>query len=271
MKKKRIKGKQIAKIAFILLIVVTLILLVFMIFKGKIISSNSSLVNELYTYLGQNDLTYCEGLSTYDDKKVNFKTLDKATQLCNITAGLYAENDLTTMKIDKSKKNNTCSIEDDFVFATDNYEDEVCTIYRIETKKIEKKYKEVYGKEIESPNSFNLNSTVVCYPGEEYYYCGLAETFTVTVGAEPETFRSIKQATEKNNKIIIYDYFIKIVNEECYTSYMGDTKNSSCTSEYSADTKINYNYLKKYGTLYKHTFKKAKNDSYYWVESEPVE
>lgn len=270
MKKKRIKGKQIIRIILALLVVITLVLLVIMIFKGKAISSNSSLVNELYTYLGQNDLTYCDGLSVYNDELVDYESLDNSTRLCNVTAALYTDNDLTTMKIDKSKKNNTCSIDDRIVFATDNYEDEVCTVYRIETKKIQERYKEVYGKEIESTDTFNLNSTTVCYPGDEYYYCGLAETFTITVGAEPETFRSIKQATEKNNKIIIYDYFIKVVNEECYTSYAGDTKNSSCTSEFKSNSKINYNFLKKYGTLYKHTFKKADKDSYFWVESEPV-
>ena len=47
-------------------------------------------------------------------------------------------------------------------------------------------------------------------------------------------------------------------------------KNSSCTSEFKSNSKINYNFLKKYGTLYKHTFKKADKDSYFWVESEPV-
>ena len=28
--------------------------------------------------------------------------------------------------------------------------------------------------------------------------------------------------------------------------------------------------MKKYGTEYKHVFKKDKNDNYYWVSSEPV-
>ena len=61
---------------------------------------------------------------------------------------------------------------------------------------------------------------------------------------------------------------LKVVNNECLTSFTGNTKNDECSTDYNEDTKINYSYLKKYGTRYKHTFKKS-GDDYYWVKSEP--
>lgn len=269
MKKKKINWWLIIKLLIGALAIVLAILIVLKIFKGKPIDSNSSMINDIYTYLGQNDLSYCNGLITYDSKKVDYDSVENSSRVCNAVASLYTKEDATLMQIDKSKKNNTCSLNEDVVFATDNYEEDMCSIYRIDKSKVKEKYKTIYGKELEKDEKFNLNNTTICYPYEDYYYCGLSETFTVTVGVEPATYRSVKEAVEKNNKIIIYDYFIKIANDECFTTYTSDTKNSKCSSAYKNDQDVDYEYLKKYGTLYKHTYKKDSDGNYYWIQSEP--
>lgn len=64
---------------------------------------------------------------------------------------------------------------------------------------------------------------------------------------------------------------MKIVNGECYSSYVNGTTNNNCTNELPEnedDYNIDYDFLRKYGTLYKHTFKQS-GDTYYWVSSIP--
>lgn len=267
--KKKINWKGIIKSAIAIILIVGIILVCFRLIKGKTLDTNTSEINDLYTYLGQNDLSYCTGLSTYSDERIDYDTLENKDRICNAVAYLYAKEDSTLIKIDKTKKNSTCSLNDDIIFATDNYEEDTCSLYRFDKEKIKDKYKAIYGHDYEDDETFNLNSTTICYPYEDYYYCGLSETFTITVGAEPATYRSIKEAVEKGNKLIIYDYFIKIANGECYTTYTEDTTNNNCTTDYKADTNIDYGFIKKNGTYYKHTYKKGDDGNYYWVSSVP--
>ena len=74
---------------------------------------------------------------------------------------------------------------------------------------------------------------------------------------------------EKSSKIVIYDYFIKINNNECYSDVNG-TLNEKCTQAYDKDTKIDIRFLKKYGTKYKHTYMKNADGTYSWISSEPI-
>lgn len=264
--KKKVKINSL--ILFIVLILIILAIVLYFILKGKKLDTNSTQINELYSYLGSNDLEVCNGLSIYSENEINYDKIDNNIRICNAYSLLDID-ETSIVKIDKTKKNNTCSINENIKFATDNYEDDICTITKIESQKINEQYKKMYGKEIENYEQFQLNPTTICYYEEGYYYCGLSESFTYTIGAEPQTYRSIKNATKKNDEIIIYDYFLKIVNNECYTTYNGNNKNNNCSNDFNEDTKIDYNYLKKYGTLYKHTFKE-KDGSYYWIKSEPV-
>lgn len=266
MKEKR-KDKIIVFLVAIVLVLVLVVLLTLI--KGKSIDTNSSLINEIYAKLGQNDLSYCVGLETYSIDTIDYDKIDPAMRICSSIAEIYEKEDFTLMKIDKSKKNNTCSIDENVIFATDNYEEDLCSVYRIDKSRVEEVYQNIYGKKIEEYSTVNLNNTIVCYPTDAYYYCGLSERFTVTVGNEPETFRGIKEARKSGNKIIIYDYFIKILNDECYTSYKDSTLNSSCTAEYKTNKDIDFNFLKRFGTMYKHTFIKDADNVYHWIQSEP--
>lgn len=261
------KTKKI--IIFVLTLLFILIGILFIIFKEKSINSNSNLINDIYRYIGNNDLQVCSGLSAYNKEKVEFDDLKNTDRLC-MSYSLIDKNKSSVVKVDKRKKNNTCSVSDGLVFATDNYEDDICTLSKIDAKIVEEEYKSVYGKSLEKHESFQYDNATICQyeKSDNSYYCGLSETFTHTIGAEQHTYRSIAKAKENGNKIIIYDYFLKTIDKKCYTSFTENVENSKCTNNYT--DKINYKFLKKYGSYYKHTFEKDKDDNYYWVSSEPV-
>lgn len=267
------KNKKKIKINMVILVVILFVaivgLILYFTLNGKKLDTNSTQINELYSYLGSNDLEVCNGLSIYSEKEINYDNIDNNIRICNAYSLLDID-ETSIVKIDKTKKNNTCSINENIKFATDNYEDDICTITKVESEKINEQYKKMYGKEIENYEQFQLNPTTICYYDEEgYYYCGLSESFTYTIGAEPQTYRTIKKANKKDDEIIIFDYFMKVINNECFTTYDGDNKNNNCSNIFNEDTNVDYDFLKKYGTLYKHTFKES-NGSYYWIKSEPV-
>ena len=223
--------KNIITSIVILVILITVLIIVFVI-KSKSLDPNSDLVTEIYSYIGNNDLEVCNGLATYAEDEVNYDKLDNSMRICTAYSLLELD-DTAMLKIDKSQKNNTCSVGESITFATDNYEDDICTVTKISSAEVNAQYKKMYGKEIESYDQFQYNDTTVCYYEDGYYYCGLAEEYTTTFGGEPHTFRSIKSATKEDDQIIIYDYFLKVVNDECYTSYTGETKNDKCSENYS--------------------------------------
>lgn len=262
------KDKKNLLIGALVVIIILLVILIFLVIKRKSLDIESELIKELYTYVGNNDLQICEGLALYDESEANYDTIKSATKICNAYS-LISEDDLTVVKIDKSKKNNTCSIGENITFATDNYEDGICTISKIESEKVNEKYQSIYGKDIENYENFQLDNTTVCNYEDGFYYCGLAENYTYSIGAEPHTFRSIAKASEDDGKVIIYDYFLKVVNDECYKSYNQDNKNNECSKNYSSNNDVDFKFLKKYGTKYKHIFQKD-GDKYHWVSSEPV-
>ena len=121
--------------------------------------------------------------------------------------------------------------------------------------------------EIRTDESFKLDNVSVCHYSEGYYYCGLSEKYTYSIGGEPHTYRTIKNSYKKDDKLIIYDYFLKVINDECYTSFMTNDKNDKCSKKYDNKKNIDYNFMKRYGKVYKHTFQKDGNN-YYWVSSE---
>lgn len=267
-KKRKIDKKKIITSVIILVVLIIVLVIVFVI-KSQSLDTNSDLVTEIYSYMGSNDLEVCNGLATYAEDEVNYDSIENSMRICTAYSLLELD-DTSMLKIDKSQKNNTCSVGENITFATDNYADDICTVTKISSDEVNAQYKKMYGKDIESYDQFQYNDTTVCYYEDGFYYCGLAESYTTTIGGEPHTFRSIKNATKENDQIIIYDYFLKVVNNECYTSYTGNTLNDKCSENYDEDTEVTYNFLKRYGTLYKHTYQKS-GDSYYWVSSTPID
>ena len=263
--------KIIKKINILYLIPVLLVIglvIVFVIINSKKLATDDKLVLNLYNYLGSNDLNICGGLAIYSNELVDETKLDVSQKICNA----YYQLDLDEsyiIKIDKSKKNNTCSVGENIVFATDDVENETCNVTKVESKLINDKYKEIYGKDIENLEQFQYDATTVCYYENDYYYCGLSDGYTLTFGNEPQTYRTIKEAIKSGDELYIYDYFLKIVNDECFYNFTDNQKNEDCTNNLISDKDIDFDFMKKYGTLYKHTFKEN-NGSYYWISSTPV-
>lgn len=250
----------------IILCVIIILLVLFLIF-GKKLKADSPIVKEAYSYLGTNDLQACGGLLNYQDKEVASKDLKKEEKICKAYS-LIDTDKRATIKIDKSKKNNTCSLGDSVTFRTDDNEGDICTVTKLDAKSIKEQYENMYGEKLDNFESFQYDSTNICHYYEDNYYCGLSESFSISVGAEPHTYRAIKKSYEKGGELTIYDYFLKVVNDECYKTYNSTSADEKCSKNYNPKKEMEYSFLKKYGSLYKHTFKKGDNNKYYWVKSE---
>ena len=236
--------------------------------KGVPVNANGKTVKELYSYVGNSDLEKCGGLVFYNDSKVDYNSLSNDTKICLAYTQVKKEVK-EEIKLDKNKKGNICTLSKGLIFATDNYEDKICTLSKTNKDLVNENYKKIFGKEIDAYDKFQLDNITVCYLNDDSYYCGLSEEYTYTIGAEPHTYRAIKDSFKKNNEIIIYDYFLKVINNECYTSYVKDSKNDKCTKALENNKNVEYKFLKKYGTQYKHIFKKD-NNVYHWVSSEKI-
>ena len=258
------KDKLIAFLSVIIVILV-IVILVLLIKKGLPINSKNSIVTDAYAYVSNSNLERCNGLVMYNKDKVTKDTLENTTKICLSYTLLDVKGE--EVKLEKDKKKNTCTLKDDMVFALDNYEGDICTVTKISNNEIHKKYKTIFGEELKTDESFVLDNVSICHFSDDSYYCGLSENYTYTIGGEPHTYRTIKNSYKKDDKLIIYDYFLKVINDECYTSFMTNDKNDKCTKNYDNQKDINYNFMKKYGTVYKHVFQKD-GDNYYWVSSE---
>ena len=260
-------------ILIVILILCTLTLIGVNIFYGNSVNIEDKEITELYSYISNDNINKCEGLIFYTDKKV---TKDDLTDSQKVCLAFLKTNDKKSEKviINKDKKNKTCTLDKSkgMKFATDNYEKEKCTIQKYDSSIFASKYETIFNEKISKIDSFVLDGSNICYLKDNYYYCGLSETFSFTIGNESFAYRIINKATEKGkDEIIIYDYFIKINNDKCYSSFTSLNEIKKCSKKYDSDEKINYKFIKKYGTKYKHVFKKINNNNYYsWISSEPL-
>ena len=271
-KKNSTKIEKIFQDKVLLILIVVLIILSLTIITIKLVTINnldteSKLVTELHNYFNSDDLSNCEGLFTYAEEKIEYDNVDAETRLC--LAYQKAEiKDIETGTLKADKKKEICS-KDGMVFRVDEEKKE-CSYTKIKKSIIDNSYKKLYGKEIENNESFKIDNLNICYLKDDYYYCGLSETFTYTLGNESVIYRVMEKAVEKGSNIIIYDYFVKLNSNTCFKNYTTTTVNSDCTKEYKSAKEIDYNFMKKYGTKYKHTFSKAEDETYYWISSEPI-
>lgn len=265
--KTKIFHDKILVILIAILIILSITILLIKLATRNNLDTESKLVSDLHNYFNSNDLSNCEGLFTYAEEKIDYNKINPETRLC--LAYQKAEiKDVETGVIKAQKKQNTCKMENMVFRVTEDTNE--CSYTKIKRSIIDDSYKKLYGKEIEENESFNIDNLNICYLKDDYYYCGLSETFTYTLGNESIIYRVMEKAVEKGSEIVIYDYFAKINNNTCFKSYTTTTENSNCTEEYKNQKEINYKFMKKYGTKYKHVFKQAKDETYYWVSSEPM-
>lgn len=262
-----IKQDKLLKGIIVILILIVVLLIAYRLFYGKSLATDNKLVKELHGYLMPTDLNNCDGLSNYADKKITTKDLDDTTKLCLAYQKINTKN-APVEEYDKTKKKETCNV-DDMIFGSEENEDK-CSVVKIKKNIIEKTYQKLFGEKINTKDAFNYDNSHICYLKDDYYYCGKSETYTYVIDGTTAIYRIIDKAIEKGSTITIYDYFLKINSDECYKNYTTLDKNDNCTKNYNEKSKIDYNFMKKYGTMYKHIYQKDKNGNYYWVSSTPV-
>ncbi len=261
--------KDISTIIDKLLIVLAILGIVIIgvrVLTGKKLDPESEQITELYNYFNIDSLSACNSLKNYTNKKIDYENLSTEIKLC-LAYQKANLNDVEVETINGNKKDELCNY-DDMIFRKDEKSNN-CTVKIFDKKIIDDSYKKIFGKNIENNESFNADDLHICYLKNDKYYCGLSETIKYTIGNDSYIYRSIKKAVEKSSKIVIYDYFIKINNNECYSDVNG-TLNEKCTQAYDKDTKIDIRFLKKYGTKYKHTYMKNADGTYSWISSEPI-
>lgn len=265
---KSIMQDRILLVLIIILVILSIVIVVLKIATKNNLETDSEIVTELHNYFNSEDLGNCEGLLTYAEDKITYDKIEAETRLC--LAYQKAEiKDTETGTMKATKKKETCT-ENGMTFRIDEDSKE-CSYTKVKKEIIDNSYKKLYGKKIENNEEFRVDNTHICYLKDDYYYCGLSETFTYTLGNESLIYRVIDKATEKKNTITIYDYFIKLNGDNCFKNYTTNTENTECTNQYKNQKDINYKFMKNYGTKYKHTFKKANDGTYYWVSSEPIQ
>ena len=266
-KKKNIKKHDKVFTVLVSLTVILTITLAIMLFISRYnIDINSDKVTELFNYFNIKDLSNCNGLINYSDKLVGYKDIEEETRVCIA----YNKANLSNIEIETlnvQKKKNTCK-KDNMVFKSEN--DKTCEIKKISREVVDNNYKKMFGHDISEMETFRVDSNTICYLKDDYYYCGDSEVSVYTIGLEASIYRVIRDAKEKDGEVEIRDFFIKVNGKKCYSNYTTTTEIEECSKELSNDKKVDYNFMKKYGTQYKHTYKKAKNNTYYWVSSEPI-
>lgn len=255
------KRNKILSLLIVVIVILVIVILVLLFKKGIPLTSNNKKVVDAYKLVSNDTLEYCNGLAMYDSKEVTKDTISNDIKIC---LSYIKTDSKESVVLEKDKKNKSCTFGENQVFATDDYEGEICTVDKISIDKINAEYKNIFGSDLKDYDTFDLDCTTVCYYKDGAYYCGLKTEYTCTFGAEPHAYRTIKSSYEKDDTLTIYDYFLKIVGNKCKDTYLNSKDVAKCP--YGENTEIDYKFLKKYGSVYKHTFKKS-DTGYYWVSS----
>lgn len=256
--------------------VVLIVLLIFVVFlRENKLNITSNKVKDLHASLGEVDINKCGGLITYSDKTMIESNLDIDNRLCRAYYAIDSKNIITDVVRETNKNDNnikTCKVGENTIFTTTDEKETECSFKIIENSSLKEAYINIYGIEMVEKDSFYISDKEICHKEGEKYYCGNAENYKVSIIPEATIFRIINKAIQKTSgEINIYDYFLKISNNTCY-SKNSDEESKECSEELK---KVDINndeeaiaLVKKYGAIYKHTFKEGKNKNYYWLKTE---
>ena len=254
------------------LIFITIIILFVNYFNNRSnIDPNSDLINELHNYFKTDEIDSCNGFLNYSTEEVNNENISVKNKLCLA----YQKADYREYESEKIKKIAKAEIckKDNMIFRITE-DTEECVINKIPKEIIDNSYKKLFGQEISDNSEFYIDNLNICYLKDDYYYCGLAETYTYILESPSEIYRNIRKviSKEKSSEIQIYDYFLKTTDSKCYLNYTTLNTNENCNKivAKNKEKELNYGFVKKYGTEYIHTYKKANDGTYYWVSSKPV-
>lgn len=251
------------------------IIIAVLITSDKNLKVDSKEVGELYNKLGVVDINRCGGLNTYNNKEITYDDISNENRLCMAYYQITNKNlPNLTAKVTETNESGTkiCKIGDITLSANDN--EDTCSYEEINIKDLQEAYKNLYGKDLKDNESFYISAKNACYKEGEKYLCGTAETYKMSIAPDSNTYRVINKAIKKlNGDIIIEDLFLKISENTCYTKQSASDKNEDCAKEIKdkniaglSDDEI-IALVKKYGTTYKHTFKKQGKTNY-WYKTE---
>jgi len=262
---------------FIILAAVLIVVIIVLgiIFQDNELDITSKKVTDLHNSLGEANINKCGGLITYSDKAITEKDLESDNRLCmayyRLEKDQKAENTIKSSGKNESKIE-ICQVGESTTLATNNDDETECTYETINEVDLKDAYQKLYGNNLPEVESFYISDKKACFKEGEKYYCGDSETYNLSLAPETTIYRIIKSAVEKSNgDIIIYDYFLKVSNTTCY-SKNNNEENNECSNnlkdtDLTKDKEV-ISLVKKYGSVYKHTFKKDKNENYYWFKSE---
>lgn len=260
------------KLIFILAVVCIIIFVIFaFIFGDKNLDLNSNEVSSLYKYLGEVDIYHCGGLSTYSENTITKDDISDGNKLCmayyNLNQDKVKKETIDSYGVNKNDIK-ICKVGENITLATNNDED-FCNYFSFSKNELNNSYNDIYGTEISNYNSFYISSSNSCYLEGETYYCGTSETFTYSLAEQATVYRLLNKAVQQlNGDIIIYDYFLKVTEDSCYDSSDSKVAMDKCSKALDSQNEIDAEFVRKYGSIYKHTFKKNSNGDYYWAKSE---
>jgi len=269
MKKKQLKNL----LPFLLLVAIILVVvIIFFLIGDKKLDIEDKEVAELYSYLGEVDIYRCGGLQVYNGKETTtLNDLDNSLALCN---AYYNINDkIDTKKAQStgkdSSKNKVCKVGDNLTFITQENSDN-CVYKTITKETLNKAYDLVYGNNIDKYiDKFAISNSEACYLEGETYICGNTGTYTYSIGTDATVYRLMNKAIKTyNERIIISDYYLRIADNVCYGSSENDNEIKECSDELKNIEKVDAKFITKYGKLYKHTFEKNSDNSYFWKKTE---
>ncbi len=263
------KNKEVIIIGLVLVFIV-IFLAIFM--GDKSLDLESEEIANLYSYLGEVDVYHCGGLNQYTKGEVTYNDISNDNKLC------IAFYELDASVIQKASAEVTgvndndisiCTVGEGTRLTADEEED-TCSYSTIALADLKDAYQKVYGKDLPEDEVFYINSTQACYPEEDIYYCGEAETFTYSLTPEATVYRLMSKAVEKiNGDIVISDYYLRISGNKCYSSNSAEDEVTACSAaiEENPDLEITKEFVQEYGGLYEHTFTQDDTQNYYWYSS----
>lgn len=267
------KKKNIFTLIAAVIIIILIFFLVFLSEKKLDIASEE--VKKLHESLGDVDINKCGGLITYGDNSITLTDIDVENRLCRAYYDLK-ENQKKNQKTQSNEKNSDgtriCKVGESTTLATTDENETECAYNVIEISDLKESYGNIYGNTMNEEDKFYISDKEICIKEGEKYYCGNAETYKISITPEATIYRIINKAIKRlNGDIVVYDYFLKISNNACYSKNT-NTENKECSDEIkekelSKDEEV-IEIVKKYGTIYKHTFKQNKNKNHYWEKTE---
>lgn len=254
------------KYLILLVICITIILGIFLLVKDKQLDVNSEQIKDLYSYLGEVENNHCDGLNTYIEGTITNSEVPLETKLCMAYFKTQAKENGTLEITGTSKNKNKICKEGDVTFVADE-KNKSCSYTKVTKEEINQSFKRLYGENIPEYKIFYINNDDACYEKGEEYLCGESETFSYSISPSAVVYRLLTKAVEKDDEIILTDYFLKVSDNKCYVANIGTTENEECTKNLVNAGDINTKFIHNNGTRYEHIFKKDSDGNYYWYQS----